>query len=487
MRTPVALLATLCTFAGAAHGATYTVTSLADGGPGSLRAAVASANTAPGAPHAITFAAGVEGTLVLASPIVIGTALSINGPGAARVTIDGANATRLFRISPPNNDQVVAMSGMTLTRGAAIGSDAGYGGAIFKQRGHLQLLASVVSGHRAAIRGGAIYSDSGDIGIDSVSLIDNETPTSGSQGSGGALYMRAGTFTSNASLVANNKAEFGGGIALASPGISARINTTLFEGNTASGRGGALYTISLQAFRISNSAFVGHVVSATEGGALYYNGSTSTGASEGIIENSTFHGNAVVSPVGLSSALSVNTGALTVRNSTFANNAVSPSAPSERPRSGAIWVAGTDTQVRLSSVLFGGNTRGGGGLGADVARTATTSVPSTLDVAHSLLQADFDSSVLTSQSGVNQFAADAQLLPLNRSIGLAPVVPIPRTSPAIDRGANPGNLAHDQRGAGFVRAWTDPVHANDPALSRADVGAYEFRGDAMFVGDFESR
>jgi subtilisin family serine protease len=43
----------------------------------------------------------------------------------------------------------------------------------------------------------------------------------------------------------------------------------------------------------------------------------------------------------------------------------------------------------------------------------------------------------------------------------------------------------DQRGAGFVRTWTDPVHAGNPALSKADVGAYEFRGDALFVGDFE--
>jgi hypothetical protein len=481
-----ACLLVLSALASSAQAATFMVTSLADSGAGSLRAAVTSANTAPGAPHTISFATGVEGTLTLSSPISITTALAINGPGALRLTLDGANATRLFRISPPNDDQVIVLTGLTLTRGNAVGSDAGYGGAIYKQRGTLRLVASNVSGNRAVIRGGAIYSDDGDVAIDSVSLINNETPASGSQGSGGALYMRSGTFTSNASLIANNKAEFGGGIALASPGNHAVIDGTLFQGNTASGRGGGLFTISLQSFRMSGSAFIDNAVAATEGGAFYYNGSSAAGASEGIIENTTFHGNSVVSPVGLSSALSVNTGALLVRNSTFAHNAVSPGAPSERPRSGALWVDGTDTQVKLVSVLFGGNTRGAGGAqSADIARTATTSQPSTLDVAHSLLATDFDSSVVTSQSAPNQFATSAQLLPLDRSVGLAPVVPIARTSPAIDRGANPGNLGTDQRGAGFVRTWTDPVHAGNPALSKADVGAYEFRGDALFVGDFE--
>src|SRR6516162_3230795 len=55
---------------------TFTVTSLADSGPGSLRAGVASgADT-------IQFAPGLHGTITLASEIAISSSLSIDGPGS---------------------------------------------------------------------------------------------------------------------------------------------------------------------------------------------------------------------------------------------------------------------------------------------------------------------------------------------------------------------------------------------------------------------
>jgi hypothetical protein len=216
------------------------------------------------------------------------------------------------------------------------------------------------------------------------------------------------------------------------------------------------------------------------------NGSTSAGTQEGIIENTTFHGNTTTNVVGTSSALTVYQGALTVRNSTFANNIVSPNAPSQRSDSGAVW-GGSNAQVKLVSVLFDRNSRGTGNDYSDLARVGTTSLPSTLDVANSLLRSGYSSSVITSQSAPNLFATDALLLPLDTSIGLAPIVPISRLSPAIDRGVNPGNLTTDQRGAGFARAWSDPNYRNVPGLSKPDIGAYEYRGDAIFVGDFEQR
>ena len=72
---------------------TFTVTSLADSGPGTLRAGVASgADT-------IRFAAGLHGTISLASEIAISSNLTIDGPGANRITVSGDNATRVFDIS----------------------------------------------------------------------------------------------------------------------------------------------------------------------------------------------------------------------------------------------------------------------------------------------------------------------------------------------------------------------------------------------------
>src|SRR5262245_52493397 len=62
---------------------TFTVTSLADSGMGTLRAGVASgADT-------IRFAPALHGTIPLASEIAIGANLTIIGPGANRITVSG--------------------------------------------------------------------------------------------------------------------------------------------------------------------------------------------------------------------------------------------------------------------------------------------------------------------------------------------------------------------------------------------------------------
>src|SRR5262245_38759034 len=72
---------------------TFTVTSLADSGMGTLRAGVASgADT-------IRFAGGLHGTILLASEIAISSSLTINGPGANQVTVSGGGAVRDFHIS----------------------------------------------------------------------------------------------------------------------------------------------------------------------------------------------------------------------------------------------------------------------------------------------------------------------------------------------------------------------------------------------------
>lgn len=60
-------LAVLSALAVPAQAATFTVTSLADIGAGSLRAAVEQANTATAAPHVVAFQPGLVGAIALAS------------------------------------------------------------------------------------------------------------------------------------------------------------------------------------------------------------------------------------------------------------------------------------------------------------------------------------------------------------------------------------------------------------------------------------
>ena len=51
-------------------------------------------------------------------------------------------------------------------------------------------------------------------------------------------------------------------------------------------------------------------------------------------------------------------------------------------------------------------------------------------------------------------------------------------------GSNPGNLATDQRGAGFVRT-IDFDACRRPNVHVTDIGAYEYRGDTIFCHGFE--
>ena len=91
--------------------ATITVTNTNDSGPGSLRQALTSANDG----GTITFA--VRGTITLTSgTLVIDKSVTISGPGADRLAIDGIQAQFqcVFGVSP---GKTVTISGLTVTNG----------------------------------------------------------------------------------------------------------------------------------------------------------------------------------------------------------------------------------------------------------------------------------------------------------------------------------------------------------------------------------
>jgi hypothetical protein len=94
-----------------AHAATITVTNTNDSGPGSLRQALANANNG----DTINFA--VTGTISLFSgELVIGKNVTIAGPGANRLSIDGGHEFW----SPQSTSHVVSgktvtISGLTIT------------------------------------------------------------------------------------------------------------------------------------------------------------------------------------------------------------------------------------------------------------------------------------------------------------------------------------------------------------------------------------
>ena len=477
----LAMAAALC-IVPAAQAATFTVTRLADSGTGSLRAAVAAANAAAGA-DTIRFQNGLAGTITLSSgEIVIADSVSIEGPGPANVAIAGTPNNRLFRLDRTSGPRsTTVLSGLTLFNG-----HADNGGAIHSEDENLIVRNTLIADNVASNRGGAIWMAEGDLTLEDV-VLNNNAAAPNNQGAGGAIQFTAGTLRLVRSLVSNNSANFGGGVRVSSPRANLVIEDSLFLQNEAFHTAGGLDAGTMSTFRISRSAFVGNITGQPYGGAIEYAGATDAGAPAGVIENSTFSANKALHDAGRASAISLESGALSVRNSTFAFNQTSPDLPPVG-EGGTIHVPATNATLNLDSTLFAHNTHGNAGMLVDISHSGNGgSSPSVLNLTDSLLHTMPAAGVINGSNLRNQFATDALLQPLTVDLGrnFVPAHPIPLDSPAIDAGSNPANLTTDQRGPGFARA-IDANACHRPLVARADVGAFEYRGDTIFCHGFEN-
>ena len=116
---------------------TFSVTNLADSGPGSLRAAITAANTSPGA-DVINFAPGLHGTITLSSELSVTDDLTIDGPSANQLTVSGGNATRVFHVSGSSTH--LAIDGLTIANGlAAVPGGNALGGGLLNEGASVSL------------------------------------------------------------------------------------------------------------------------------------------------------------------------------------------------------------------------------------------------------------------------------------------------------------------------------------------------------------
>src|SRR5256885_10823106 len=109
---------------------TFTVTTTADHDDGvcnpadcTLREAINAANQTSRA--TVQFAQGVTGTILLTGgQLTVSTEMTINGPGAKLLTVDGNLTSRVFDIEPGSSALFVSLSGLTISRGQAPANDA---------------------------------------------------------------------------------------------------------------------------------------------------------------------------------------------------------------------------------------------------------------------------------------------------------------------------------------------------------------------------
>lgn len=214
---------------------TATVTNTLDAGPGSLRDAID--NTAADVIHfAIPTTdpnfdpATGSFTIRLASQLEISRSVTIGGPGANEISIDGNGTNRVFQVDA---NAAVEIDGLTITGGRAptTGTEAGQGGGVYNL-GTLILSNDAITDSTAA-SGGAIDSR-GVICVSACTLSGNAGAT------GGGIYNAGALNLVNSTLADNSATSAGGG--LANLGTATLTNDTTADNSTGAGTGGGIHS-----------------------------------------------------------------------------------------------------------------------------------------------------------------------------------------------------------------------------------------------------
>lgn len=233
----------ICAVAITARPATLTVTNTNDSGPGSLRQTIAIANGG----DTITFA--VSGSIMLTTgELLVDKSISISGPGAGNLAVDGNANGRVFHIG---SGTTVTIAGLTIRNGMVTGNfPTGSGGGIYSFQATLTLNDCAISGNSAPYGGGvtndAYNNETG--GSWAVLTISNSTLSGNSAGyDGGGVFNSSGRWTgavltiNNSTFSMNSAGYYGGGIdnnGYEIFGATVTLNNSMLSGNSSAYGGG---------------------------------------------------------------------------------------------------------------------------------------------------------------------------------------------------------------------------------------------------------
>lgn len=367
----------------------------------SLREAITFANNTGGA-DTITFGGPVftdanPDTITLAlGQLDITDSVTISGPGASSLTIDGNHSSRVFWTYSAFAALDVTLSGMTIT-----GGNADVGGGIVNVDEHLTLEDSVVTGNTASNKGGGVWADGFSMTL-TIRRTEISNNTAGVDGGGIYVEDTGGLLTIEDSTISGNQASGdGGGIYFYDPDADILITRTTISGNVAGGRGGGVYLYSMDSgnFRIENSTITGN--QANIGGGVYLYG--------------------VDHP-------------LQIVNSTIANNTATTAG-------GGLFVYNHDySTLDITNTILAGNTANGSP--DDLAINAG----SFSSVTNSLIQASAPTTLNGATVSGNILGVDPLLGPLANNGGYTQTMALAANSPARNAGTTVGAPTVDQRG-----------------------------------------
>jgi hypothetical protein len=420
-------LALLCTTPISAHATTITVINTNDSGAGSLRQALADANDG----DTIDFA--VTGTIGLTTgELLIDKSVTISGPGAAILAVDGNLTSRVFHI---NSGKSASISELTVTHGSTA---SGNGGGILNDHATLTILNSTVSGNFAYSAGGGIYNDASNGGSATLTIVNSTVDGNGAAhddipfggGEGGGIYNDSGMLMITNSVVSNNYAGLDGK-------------------NFPVGIGGAIFNYGT--LTITDSTITNNQVYLYGGGI--YNEGTATITSSTISDNGAI-GEHDGQPLGHGGGIS---GTVTLTNSTVSGNGAS------------LFGGGIEGSGVITNSTISGN--GNGGISTAGMEIANTILNNNSGANIDGTATSLGYNISTDDGGGNltgpgdQINTDPMLGPLQNNGGPTLTQALLPGSPAINAG-NPSFTpppSYDQRGSPFVRVYN----------GRIDIGSFE--------------
>ena len=354
--------------------AVFSVSSIDDAGPATLRQAISDANANPGH-DTINFAAALTGqTIVLdGSELSISDAVTITAAPFNGVTIDADNRSRIFDIVADDGD--FTFSGLTLTRGLTVASFESGAAIRSMTSGKLTVSNSTITdngtiGFRSD--GGAIYAKAD---VDVIRSIVTNNRATGTIADGGGIFSDGNVSVTNSSVSGNTSDGSGGG-------INARdltLTGTLVDGNESDSYGGGVRVLDLV---MTQSSISGNS-SANDGGGVRatrdvvamdsavnnnqgrgYGGGISTSGGDLYLVDTAVSGNTTTAFSAIGGGL-FTYGTVTMLRSTVHGNSVS--STSSLGDGGGIWA---DGEVTLTESVISGNSTDvdGGGIwsGSDV-------------------------------------------------------------------------------------------------------------------------
>jgi predicted outer membrane repeat protein len=344
----------------------YTVNLLSDTGMGSgnegdLRYCITQANANADASNAIVFQRGLSGTISLqgAEPTIT-KALTIKGPGAALITIDGGSLYQVFHVAP---SVAATFSAVTVADGKAMGS----GGGVLNE-GDLTLSGCVFAANAASVDGGAVMNESlltvrgctftdnsagligGAIFNEATAKVNRSMFTGNSARASGGVYSSTALELNNSTFEDNSASQFGGGVVTTK---DATLRNCVFEENSASLGGGAVYTINSASsnfeLTVTNCSFTANSAGTS---AFAWGGGAILNLGVLAVAGSTFDGNTAGSGGGI-----YNGGQATLRDSSFFDN----TATGDFGSGGAVISLGFFNNLSAVNCTFAGNSAAFGG------------------------------------------------------------------------------------------------------------------------------